>query len=99
MDYSGLSLSYLLSVFIIAFISGCIVNLLREHFMFQLAGIAFFLGYIIFKLYQVFKVGAEVSNRELLLILLPSITGIFACLLSMLLGFWLFPAIRSRFRD
>lgn len=91
--------SYSIAVFFIILISGCTVNLLRQHFVFQLLGIAFFFTFIIINSAMFLERNSEATFKELFYRSLPSMFGISACLISMTLGFWLFPKIRYRFRD
>lgn len=91
--------SYSIAVFFIILISGCTVNLLRQHFVFQLLGIAFFFTFIIINSAMFLERNSEATFQELFYRSLPSLFGISACLISMTLGFWLFPKIRYRFRD
>jgi len=41
----------------------------------------------------------QASAGELYLLSLPMFAGISACLTAMVLGFWIFPHIRDRFRE
>lgn len=91
--------SYSIAVFFIILISGCAVNLLRQHFVFQLLGIAFFFTYILINSAMYMEKNSDASFQTLFYRSLPSLFGISACLISMTLGFWLFPKIRYRFRD
>lgn len=91
--------SYSIGVFIVVFIAGCIVNLLKNHFVIQLAGIAFFFTYSVLRGYYAVNVYADLSLNTLYLMILPMLAGISACLISMLLGFWIFPPIRRKFKD
>lgn len=96
---TNLTASYSLAVFLVVLISGCVLNLLKRHFIYQLTGIAFFFTYSIFMLMNVFKSRYDISPSEVYFSILPSLMGVSACLISMVLGFWLFPPIRKRFRD
>lgn len=91
--------SYSIAVFAIILISGCAVNLLPQHYVFQLIGIAFFFTYILINSAILFESTAEVTLKMLFYRSLPLLFGISACLISMTLGFWIFPAIRERIRD
>ncbi len=91
--------SYSIAVFFIILIAGCAVNLLKQHYIFQLLGIAFFFTYILVNSAIFIESTADVYFKDLFYRSLPSLFGISACLISMTLGFWIFPAIRDRFRD
>lgn len=93
------AVSYSIAVFFIILVSGCAVNLLREHFVFQLLGIAFFFTYIVINSAFLFENSPDASIKDVFYRSLPSLFGISACLISMTLGFWIFPAIRKKFRD
>jgi len=93
------ALSYSIAVFFIILIAGCAVNLLIQHYIFQLLGIAFFFTYIIVNSAIFVENTPAVTFRDLFYRSLPSLFGISACLISMTLGFWVFPAIRNRVRD
>ncbi len=90
---------YLYAVFIVVLVSGCIVNLLKRHFVIQLAGIAFLFTYSIFKSIFIVHNNTNISAKDIYFSLLPSLTGIAACLVSMVLGFWIFPYIRKRIKN
>lgn len=94
-----LYVSYSVMVFIIVLISGCILNLLKYHFVFQLFGIAFFFTFSIFKSIVEILQKDDVTITNIYIISLPMLTGISACLISMVLGFWIFPPIRRKFKD
>ena len=91
--------SYSIAVFFIIFIAGCAVNLLVQHYIFQLLGIAFFFTYIIINSAVYVENSFDATFIELFYRSLPSLFGISACLISMTLGFWLFPSIRNKIRD
>jgi len=96
---TGMYLSYSIGVFMVVFLSGCIVNLLKEHFIYQLAGIAFFFTYSIIRLTGVLHDSSpDMTYKDIYFLILPAFAGISACLISMVAGFWLFPPIRRRFR-
>lgn len=92
-------ISYSIAVFVIVFLSGLIVNLLEKHYIFQLLGIAFFFMYTILKSLSILNIDDNISFKEFYITSLPMLMGIAACLISMVLGFWLFPTIRDRFKD
>lgn len=87
-------MTYILSIFLIALISCCIVNLLRQHYIIQLAGISFLITYLVLRLY--FLSRNDVTLSDFLNCTLPALTGIAACLTGMVLGFWIFPPIRKK---
>ncbi len=93
------AVSYSIAVFFIILVSGCAVNLLKEHFVFQLLGIAFFFTYIVINSAFLFENLPDATIKDVFYRSLPSLFGISACLISMTLGFWIFPAIRKKFRD
>jgi hypothetical protein len=95
----GAYISYSAAVFVIVLLTGCIVNLLKYHFIFQLAGIAFFFTYSIFRLTDWLKTNTNISLRDMYFNILPTLSGISACLISMVLGFWMFPYIRKKFKS
>ena len=86
-------------VFIIVLISGLIVNLLKRHFIIQLAGISFLLFFYLVKAFSIVQNVNDIVINELYLVSFPVIAGITACLVSMVLGFWLFPSVRRKFKD
>jgi hypothetical protein len=99
MGISGAFYWYSIGVFSIVFISGCIVNLLERHYIFQLAGIAFFFMFIISKAFFVLLDNPELSFKEFFIMSFPMLLGISACMISMVLGFWMFPDLRRKFKD
>jgi hypothetical protein len=90
---------YSISVFVVVLISGCILNLLEQHYVFQLGGIAFCVTFIFFKLLSVITNSYEIQLNNLLENALPLLGGLSACLISMFLGFWVFPSIREKFKS
>lgn len=93
------AVSYSIAVFFIILISGCAVNLLRQHYIFQLLGIAFFFTYIVMNTAVLFECTPDATLKALFYRSLPSLFGISACLISMTLGFWIFPVVRRKIRD
>ena len=91
--------SYSIAVFFIIFISGCAVNLLKQHYIFQLLGIAFFFTYIVVNSAIYLESTPSMTFQGFFYRSLPSLFGISACLISMTLGFWIFPVIRRKFKD
>jgi len=91
--------SYSIAVFFIILVSGCAVNLLKQHYIFQLLGIAFFFTYIVINSAIFLENTPNVTFQNLFYRSLPSLFGISACLISMTLGFWIFPVIRNKFKD
>lgn len=90
--------SYSIAVFIIIFIAGFAVNLLKKHYIFQLLGIAFFFTYITISSAIYIERTTETSFRAIFYRSMPSLFGISACLVSMTLGFWLYPVLRKKIR-
>lgn len=91
--------SYSIAVFFIIFVSGSAVNLLKQHYIFQLLGIAFFFTYIVIISAVYLEGTPSATFQGLFYRSLPSLFGISACLISMTLGFWIFPVIRRKFKD
>jgi len=91
--------SYSIAVFLIIMVSGCAVNLLEQHYIFQLLGIAFFFTYMLINSAIFIEGRADVTIQELFYRSLPCLFGISACLISLTLGFWIFPSIRNKFSD
>lgn len=87
-------MTYILLIFLIALISCCIVNLLRQHYIIQLAGISFLITYLVLRLYSLSR--NYVTLNDFLNCTIPAMTGIAACLTGMVLGFWIFPPIRKK---
>ncbi|AUS95983.1 hypothetical protein CDQ84_02710 [Clostridium thermosuccinogenes] len=92
-------ITYSIGVFIVILAAGCVVNLLERHYVVQLSGIAFFVLFAAFKAYQIVAIHDSISPSQLYQLLLPMFSGICACLISMVLGFFLFPSLRKRFKD
>jgi hypothetical protein len=90
---------YSIGVFVILLISGCIVNLLKHHYIIQLTGISILFSFIIIRTIQVFHKYSDLTLKELYVVSLPVLSGISACLISMVIGFWFFPVIRRRFKN
>lgn len=91
--------SYSIAVFIIIFIAGFAVNLLKQHYIFQLLGIAFFFTYIIINSAVYMERTSETTFKTLFFRSMPSLFGISACLITMTLGFWLYPVLRKKIRQ
>ena len=92
-------ISYSIVVFIIVLLAGCILNLLKRHYIFQLSGIAFQFTYMAFKSVRILVENPNEMPVKLYIFFLPTLMGISACLVSMVLGFWMFPYVRMRLRD
>ncbi len=90
--------SYSIAVFIILFIAGFAVNLLKRHYVFQLLGIAFLFTYIIINSAIYIENTSETSFQTIFLRSMPSLFGISACLITMTLGFWMYPFLRKKIR-
>jgi hypothetical protein len=93
------ALSYSIAVFLIIMVAGCAVNLLRQHYLFQILGIAFFFTYLVINSAVYVESVSSTTFQAVFYRSLPSLFGISACLISMTLGFWIFPVIRGKFRD
>lgn len=91
--------SYSIGVFIIIFIAGFAVNLLKRHYVFQLLGIAFFFTYIIVNSAVYMDRTSETTFQTLFFRFMPSLFGISACLITMTLGFWMYPILRKKIRS
>ncbi|MCX8130061.1 MAG: hypothetical protein N3I35_08185 [Clostridia bacterium] len=90
---------YSIGVFVIIFLSGCVINLLKHHYVIQLAGVSILFTYSIIRLVSFMHSSSMPNLTDLYLFLLPIFAGISACLISMVLGFWLFPTVRRKFRN
>ena len=91
--------SYSIAVFMIIFVAGCSVNLLKQHYIFQLIGIAFFFTYIVVNSAILVDNTVNITFYQLFYKSLPSLFGMSACLICLALGVWIFPEIRSKFKD
>lgn len=89
---------YSIGVFVIVLISGCIVNLLKHHYVIQLTGVSILFTYSIIKTVNLIHEYSELTLKQLYIVSLPILSGISACLISMVLGFWFFPGIRRKFK-
>lgn len=94
-----MNMYYSIASFIIVLISGCILNLLKRHFIYQLAGIAFIFTFYVFRSMLFVQNGGELTYMKVYSYCLPALTSISACLISMVLGFWLFPPVRKYLKD
>ncbi len=94
----SLNVSYSIAVFVLVLISASILNLLKQHFIFQITGIAFLFMFMIVKISILFKEDLNILLVDLYYTVLPILTAIGACLVSMALGFWIFPPIRKILR-
>ncbi len=90
--------NYIIAMFFIVFIAACALNLLKQHYIYQLVGIAFFFVFFTFRLLSSLKKGI-ISLEYIISLSLVALSGISACLAAMALGFWIFPLVRNRFRD
>jgi hypothetical protein len=93
------SISYSIAVFIVVLLSASILNLYRQHYIFQITGIAFLFLTGVIKMTSLIKNNEIVSLSQLYFVLLPILSGISACLVSMSLGFWIFPFVRRKFKN
>ncbi len=94
----SLNISYSIAVFFLVLISASVLNLLKEHFIFQLTGIAFLFMFIIVKISILFKADSNILLVDLYYTILPVLSAIGACLVAMSLGFWIFPPIRKNLK-
>jgi hypothetical protein len=81
----------------VVLISASILNLLKQHFIFQVTGIAFLFMFMIIKASMLLKSNSNILFADLYYSILPILSGIGACLVAMALGFWIFPPIRRIF--
>ena len=91
-------IGYSIALFAIVLTAGCIVNLLKQHFIFQIIGIAFFFTYSIINCFILLEDKPAATIGDLYFVVLPQMTGISACLISMVIGFWIFPLIRRKIK-
>lgn len=92
-------ISYSFYVFIIIFIAGCAINLLEKHYIVQLSGVAFFILITAVKACGLVITYSKLSQIQIYSLFIPAAAGISSCLISMLLGFWLFSPLRRKFKD
>lgn len=95
----NLSINYSISVFFVVLISASVLNLLKQHFIFQITGIAFLFMFMIIKISKELQSNSDILFVDLYYSILPILSGIGACLVSMALGFWIFPPVRRVFTD
>lgn len=88
--------TYSLLAFIIVLIAGCAINLLKRHYILQILGIAYAIVLSVIKTALFVKDRPFAAFREIYLLILPDISLGLACLISMAIGFWLFPHIRRK---
>jgi len=93
------SINYSIGAFLIILFSGCVLNLLKHHYIYQLAGRAFLHIYLVIKTANLLYNNANMSLYELYFSIMPVLAGISACLISMFLGFWIFPLLRKKIKD
>jgi len=96
---TDLSVSYSIAVFIIVLLGASVLNLLKQHYIFQITGIAFLFMVGIIRMTSIIQNGSVASLSQLYFTLLPILSGIGACLVSMSLGFWIFPIIRRKINN
>ena len=94
----NLSINYSISVFFVVLLSASVLNLLKQHFIFQVTGIAFLFMFMIIKVSVLFKSNSDILLVDLYYSILPVLTAIGACLVAMAFGFWIFPPIRRVLR-
>lgn len=90
----NLIINYSVSVFFVVLISASVLNLLRQHFIFQVTGIAFLFMFMIIKVSMLLNSNSNILLADLYYSILPILSSIGACLVAMALGFWIFPPIR-----
>lgn len=90
---------YSMGLFVIVLTAGCIVNLLKQHYIFQIIGIAFFFTLSIINCFLLLQDKPGATIWDLYFVILPHMTGISACLISMAAGFWIFPQIRRKIKS
>jgi predicted tellurium resistance membrane protein TerC len=96
---ADLTISYSVAVFIVVLLSASVLNLLKEHYIFQITGIAFLFIIGVIRMTLAVLDDTVVSLSQLYFTLLPILSAIAACLVSMSLGFWIFPIIRNKFKN
>lgn len=94
----NLNINYSISAFFVVLFSASILNLLKQHFIFQVTGIAFLFMVLIIKVSMILKSDSNILLADLYYSILPILSSIGACLVAMALGFWIFPPIRRILR-
>lgn len=94
-----LSISYSIAFFLIALISTSVLNLFKQHYIFQITGIAFLFVSVLVKTLFIIRADSNVLFSKIYLDMLPILSSIGACIVSMALGFWVFPPIRRKFKN
>lgn len=89
---------YSIAFFIVVFFAATALNLYRQHYVFQVTGIAFLFVFTIIKVTSIIRKDYEVTLAEVYGGILPLISSIGACLVAMSLGFWIFPVIRGKIK-
>ncbi|MDQ2087721.1 hypothetical protein RBH29_14925 [Herbivorax sp. ANBcel31] len=98
MNYD-LSISYSIAVFFIVLFAASVLNLIRQHYIFQITGIAFLFLYSIIRTTIMIKNNGGIVFNDVYFTILPALSAIGACFVGMALGFWVFPLIRKRFKN
>jgi hypothetical protein len=83
----------------VVLISASVLNLFKQHFIFQVTGIAFLFMFMIIKISMELQSNSDILFADLYYSILPILSGIGACLVAMALGFWIFPPVRRVFMD
>lgn len=94
-----IDIKYSIAFFLIVFIAATVLNLFRQHYVFQVTGIAFLFIIAVIRVTTIVKEDSAVTLAEVYGSILPLISSIGACLAAMSLGFWIFPVIRGRFKN
>ncbi len=94
-----LSITYSIAFFIVVLFSACVLNLFEQHYVFQITGIAFLFMIAVVRITIIVGSDVEVSFSNIYSEILPALFSISACLISMSLGFWIFPYVRKKIKD
>lgn len=97
LDYS-LSISYSITVFLIILFSALVLNLIKQHYIFQIIGITFLFLYSIIRITLMISNNANIIFNDIYFAILPALSAMAACFVGMSLGFWVFPLIRKKFK-
>lgn len=98
LDYN-LSISYSIAVFFIILFSASVLNLIKQHYVFQIIGITFLFLYSITKITLMIRNNEDIIFNDIYFAILPALSAIAACFVGMSLGFWVFPFIRKKFKS
>ncbi|TYQ13000.1 UNVERIFIED_CONTAM: hypothetical protein Cloal_4044 [Acetivibrio alkalicellulosi] len=94
-----LSISYSIAVFIVALLSASVLNLIKQHYIFQIIGVTFLFVFAIMRTTFMVKSNENILFSQVYFSILPALAGISACFVGMSLGFWVFPMIRKKFKE